>query len=74
LKYGGNNRPLAHRLSAPVTLNHGSRLGGRRNRGLCYFGDGVVRLQNKHWLDYDHIALAVLIMGLGIVILAALSI
>jgi hypothetical protein len=33
-----------------------------------------VRLQNKHWLDYDHIALAVLIMGLGIVILAALSI
>jgi hypothetical protein len=33
-----------------------------------------VRLQNEHWLEYDHIALAVLVMGLGIVMLAALSI
>ena len=38
------------------------------------FGDGAVRLQNEHWLDYGHIALAVLVMGLGIVMLAALSI
>ena len=61
-------------LGAPVTLNRGSRSGGRCNRGLCYFGDGAVRLQNEHWLDYDHVALAVLVMGLGIVMLAALSI
>jgi len=33
-----------------------------------------VRLQNEHWLDYDLIAVAVLVMGIGFVILVALSI
>jgi hypothetical protein len=28
----------------------------------------------RHWLDYDHVSLAVLIIGLGIVELLALAI
>jgi hypothetical protein len=33
-----------------------------------------MRVQGGHWLDYDHIALVVLVMGIGIVMLVALSI
>jgi hypothetical protein len=33
-----------------------------------------MHVQGGHWLDYDHIALAVLVMGIGIVMLVALSI
>jgi hypothetical protein len=35
---------------------------------------GVMRVQSKHWLDYDPVALAVLVIGIGIVALLALSI
>jgi hypothetical protein len=33
-----------------------------------------MRVQSKHWLDYDPVALAVLVIGIGIVALLALSI
>jgi len=33
-----------------------------------------MRLQGGHWLEYDFIALAALIIGIGIVMLVALSI
>ena len=35
---------------------------------------GVMRVQSRHWLDYDPVALAVLIIGIGIVALLAFSI
>jgi hypothetical protein len=35
---------------------------------------GVMRIQGGHWLDYDSIALAALVIGIGIVMLLALSI
>jgi hypothetical protein len=57
-------------------LNHGGRPRGRRNGGFWYFGDesGVMRVRGAHWLDYDSVAVAVLVAGIGIVLLAALSI
>jgi hypothetical protein len=33
-----------------------------------------MRVQGGHWLDYDPIALAALIIGIGVVTLLALSI
>ena len=33
-----------------------------------------MRVQGGHWLDYDAIALAVLVIGLGAVMLLALTI
>jgi hypothetical protein len=36
--------------------------------------DGVMRVQGGHWLDHDSTALAVLIIGISVVILLALSI
>ncbi len=33
-----------------------------------------MRVQGRHWLDYDPVALAVLVIGIGIVTLVALSI
>jgi hypothetical protein len=33
-----------------------------------------MRAQGEHWLDYDPIALAVLVIGIGIVTLLALMI
>jgi hypothetical protein len=33
-----------------------------------------MRVQGRHWLDYDAIMLAVLAVGIGIVMLVALSI
>jgi hypothetical protein len=33
-----------------------------------------MRIQGGHWLDYDPIALAVLVIGIGVVMLLALSI
>jgi hypothetical protein len=33
-----------------------------------------MRVQRRHWLDYDSVALAVLVIGIGIVELLALSI
>jgi hypothetical protein len=35
---------------------------------------GVMRVQSRHWLDYDPVAVAVLIIGIGIVALLAFSI
>jgi hypothetical protein len=34
----------------------------------------MMRTRNRHWLDYDPVALAVLFIGLGIVELLALNI
>jgi hypothetical protein len=34
----------------------------------------VMRVQSGHWLDYDPVALVVLIVGIGAVALLALSI
>jgi hypothetical protein len=33
-----------------------------------------MRIQGGHWLDHDLIALAVLVIGIGVVMLLALSI
>jgi hypothetical protein len=33
-----------------------------------------MRVQSEHWLEYDHVALLVLIVGIGAVALLALSI
>ena len=33
-----------------------------------------MRVRSRHWLDYDPIALAVLVLGIGAVALLALSI
>jgi hypothetical protein len=33
-----------------------------------------MRVQGRHWLDHDSIALAVLVVGIGMVMLVALSI
>ena len=41
---------------------------------VCSKGGGVMRVQSRHWLDYDPVALAVLVIGIGIVALLALSI
>ena len=46
-----------------------------RPPGLSYFGTcGVLRVQGWPWLDYDAIVFAVLAVGIGIVMLVALSI
>ena len=37
-------------------------------------GCGVMRIQGEHWLEYDSIALGALIIGIGMVMLVALSI
>jgi hypothetical protein len=34
----------------------------------------IMRVQSRHWLDYDSVTLAVLLIGMGIVELVALSI
>jgi len=34
----------------------------------------IMRVPSRHWLDYDPVALAVLLVGVGIVELLALSI
>jgi hypothetical protein len=34
----------------------------------------VARVQSRHWLDYDPVALVVLIVGIGVVALLALNI
>jgi hypothetical protein len=33
----------------------------------------VMRIQNEHWLDYDPVAVLVLLVGIGAVILVAFS-
>jgi hypothetical protein len=33
-----------------------------------------MRVQGGHWLDYDSVTVAVLVIGIGIVMLVALSI
>jgi hypothetical protein len=33
-----------------------------------------MRAQGRHWLDYDPVALAVLVIGIGLIELLALSI
>jgi hypothetical protein len=33
-----------------------------------------MQIQRRHWLDYDPVALAVLVVGLGLIELVALSI
>jgi hypothetical protein len=33
-----------------------------------------MQIQQRHWLDYDPIALAVLVIGIGLIELLALSI
>jgi hypothetical protein len=42
--------------------------------GFCCVRGGVMRLQRGHWLEYDPIALAALVIGIGIVMLVALNI
>jgi hypothetical protein len=76
LKYCGNNRLLAYDYAAPVTLNHGMPPRGAAAMAASAISglSGVMRVQGGHWLDYDSIALAVLVIGIGIVMLVALSI
>jgi hypothetical protein len=39
-----------------------------------FFREIVMRVRNGHWLEYDPIALVVLLVGMGVVALLALSI
>ena len=63
--------------AAPVTLNHGSRARGGRRKGrplLFRASGGVMRVLGRHWLEYDFVTVAVLVIGTVIVLLVALSI
>ena len=57
-------------------LSHGMSPPGPPQKRLLLPVDscGVMRIQGGHWLDYDSIALAALVIGIGIVMLLALSI
>jgi len=75
LKYCGNTQVLAYGYGGsghaePRMLPTGAVA----NDGLCYFGIGVMRVQGGHWLDYDAIALAALVIGIRIVMLVVLGI
>jgi hypothetical protein len=37
-------------------------------------GRHIMHVQRRHWLDYDPVALAVLVIGIGMIELLALSI
>jgi hypothetical protein len=37
-------------------------------------GEAIMHVQDRHWLDYDPVALAVLVIGIGLIELLALSI
>ncbi len=43
---------------------------GRFHRVRCV----IMRAQSSHWLDYDPVALVILVVGIGAVALLALSI
>ena len=61
--------------AAPVMLNHGMPpMGPPRWRPLLFRDCGVMRVLGGHWLDYDSMALAALVIGIGTVILLALTI
>ena len=56
-------------------LNHGDAADGAAAMAASVvFGCGVMRVQRGHWLDYDPVALAALVIGIGIVMLIALNI
>jgi hypothetical protein len=42
--------------------------------GAFFQGEVVMRVQSSHWLDYDPVALVILVVGIGAVALLALSI
>ena len=56
-------------------LNHGVTARGAAVRAASVFCDwySVMRVLGEHWLDHDPIALAVLVVGIGIVMLVVLS-
>jgi hypothetical protein len=62
--------------AAPVTLNHGMPPRGPPQWWPLLFREsgGEMRVQGGRWLDHDSIALAVLVIGIGVVMLFALSI
>ena len=50
---------------------------GRNKSGACEFifqARRVMRVYSGHWLDYDPVALVILVVGIGAVVLLALSI
>lgn len=48
---------------------------GTKNGSGAFLQDEVVmRVQSSHWLDYDPVALVILVVGIGAVALLALSI
>ena len=61
-------------MAAPLTLNHGDAGNGAAARRLLLFSGCVMPVQRGHWLEYDPIALAALVIGIGIVMLVALNI
>ena len=67
MKYCGNERALTVKggsgLIKPGTLSF-----------LIRIDWDIMRVQGGHWLDYDPIALAALLFGIGTVLLVALNI
>jgi hypothetical protein len=60
--------------AAPLPLNHGvPPMGAAAMAASIIIGCGVMRVL-RHWLEYDTMALAALAIGIGAVILLALSI
>jgi hypothetical protein len=56
-------------IRGPEPRSRVASAGGGFRRAGC-----VVSVQSKHWLDYDPVALAVLVVGMSAVALLALSI
>jgi hypothetical protein len=67
LKYCGNERALTLK-AVPVTSSPGTL------PFLIRIEWDIMRVQGGHWLDYDPIALAALLFGIGTVLLVALNI
>ena len=57
--------------------HHPPSTSGRNKSGACeliFQARRVMRAYSGHWLDYDPVALVILVVGVGAVVLLALSI
>jgi hypothetical protein len=67
---------VSARPSASVRAAFWPRKGGRRKGRPLLFrrSGGIMRVTGGHWLEYDSVAVAVLVIGTVIVLLVVLSI
>jgi hypothetical protein len=64
-----SRRPSRSSVLEGRTPSRVASVGGGSHRSGC-----VVSVQSRHWLDYDPVALVVLVVGMSAVALLALSI